>query len=272
MRVTMATEAAPGHRNEDFAASTASSAVLLDGAGLSGADDGGCVHGVAWYVRRLGAEILAGLVDEPASDLTLVLANAIGLVADSHRATCDIDDPGTPSSTVIIVNSWEGSVRYLVLADSVLVLHGRDQQVVISDDREAAVGRQYRATMDRVVGGTRAHDDARQEYVQKLLAYRNQPDGFWVAAANPAAAHHSLTGAIDSDKVECALLLSDGASRVVDRFGLSTWERVVALVTESGCEALLREVRTAERSDPRCERWPRGKVYDDATVAFCDRL
>jgi hypothetical protein len=272
MRVTIAAEAAPGHRNEDFAAATADTVVLLDGAGLSGADDGGCVHGVTWYVRRLAAEILGGLVDDPSADLKLVLANAIGLVADSHRATCDLDDPGTPSSTVIVVNSSKDAVRYLVLADSVLILQSGDQQVVISDNREAAVGRQHRAAMDNAVGGTPAHTQARQQYVQKLLSYRNQPDGFWVAAANPEAARHSLTGAVGIDRLDCALLLSDGASRVVDRFGLSTWDRVVARVVEAGCDALLRDVRTAERTDPRCERWPRGKVYDDATVALCDRF
>jgi hypothetical protein len=272
MRVSMATESAPGHLNEDFAAATANTTVLLDGAGLSGVDDGGCLHGVAWYVRRLGGEILAGLVDQPASELGAVLADAIGAVADSHKATCDIGHPATPSSTVVIVNAWEGTLRYLVLADSVLVLHGSDQQIVISDDREATVGRRYRTTMDRVEGGTRAHDEARRAYVQTLLSYRNRPGGFWVAAADPDAACHALTGAVETANLKCALLLSDGASRIVDRFGLSTWDHVVELVASSGGEALLSAVRAAERADPHCERWPRGKVYDDATVVLCDRV
>lgn len=48
MRVSIATEPAPGQsENEDFAGAVARAAVLLDGAGSPGGEAGGCVHGVA---------------------------------------------------------------------------------------------------------------------------------------------------------------------------------------------------------------------------------
>jgi hypothetical protein len=31
---------------------------------------------------------------------------------------------------------------------------------------------------------------------------------------------------------------------------------------------LIDRVRAAERDDPRGERWPRGKVHDDATAVY----
>ena len=43
--------------NEDFAAAPDRTAVLLDGA--TGRPGDGCVHGVAWYTRRLGALLAA---------------------------------------------------------------------------------------------------------------------------------------------------------------------------------------------------------------------
>jgi hypothetical protein len=63
-------------------------------------------------------------------------------------------------------------------------------------------------------------------------------------------------------------LLSDGASRLVDRFAVTTWAEVLHLLAVEGPDALIRRVRVTERSDPRGTRWPRGKLYDDATAAY----
>lgn len=273
MRVTIATEPAPGHVNEDFAAATAQTAVLLDGVGLSGVDDGGCLHGVAWYVRRLGGELLARLTDRPDADLRLALGDAIGDVSQSHRSTCDIDHPGTPSSTVVVATVKCGVLRYLVLADSTLVICGPERhQRVVTDSREADVGRRFRTGMDSVTGGTPDHDEARRSYVEALRGYRNRVGGFWVAAASPDAAAHALTGEVEVATAASALLLSDGASRLVDRFRLCDWDHVAQVSSTEGPEALLAAVREAESADPHGRRWPRGKIFDDATVVYCDRL
>ena len=249
---------------------TANSVVLLDGAGLSDVDNGGCVHGVAWYVRRPGGELLTRLADERPRGLTDILADAIDDVAEAHKESCDLDHPGTPSSTVIIADHRGSVVRYLVLADSVLVVNDRATQHVISDAREQEVGRLHRGRMDALRGGSPAHAEARREYVETLRAYRNRPGGFRVAAANADAASQAITGRVATDKIQSVLLLSDGASRLVDRFGLSTWEEVTRLIADSGVRTLLQRVRDAEHSDPHGRRWPRGKIYDDATLAYCD--
>jgi hypothetical protein len=60
VRISFASEPAPGHENEDFVACTPSALVLLDGAGTPPALETGCRHGVAWYARQLGACLLEG--------------------------------------------------------------------------------------------------------------------------------------------------------------------------------------------------------------------
>jgi len=61
-------------------------------------------------------------------------------------------------------------------------------------------------------------------------------------------------------------LLSDGASRLVDRFELADWAEALRLIREQGPTALIREVRAAELSDTEGRRWPRGKTHDDTAV------
>lgn len=272
MRVTIATDCAPGQsENEDFAGAVADAVVLLDGAGLSGVDDGGCLHGVAWYARKLGTSLLGALLQDAGGSLTDVLTCAIAEVADLHGPTCDLSHAGTPSATVVILRERGRDLDYLVLADSTLILEDIEAGLtVLTDQREAEIGRRYRAEMDSLVGGSPAHAEARAGYVAALRAHRNREGGFFVAAADPDTAKYAVTGTVPLATVRSALLLSDGASRLNDRFNQQTWPETLGLVAAKGPSALISAVRTAERDDLQGRRWPRGKVFDDATAVLCD--
>lgn len=269
MRVTTATEPArPDRDNEDFVAASTNTVVLLDGVGTPVGSDAGCRHGVAWYSRHLGTSVLNLATDAPEIPLVDVLELGIEHVADLHRHSCDLSHPGSPSATVIIARQNAGDLDYLVLADSVLLLESGGQTRSICDDREAQVGQHHRAAMDALPSGSAEHVDAHRQYVETLRSYRNRPGGFWVASSDPHAARESIVGKEPLASLTAVLLLSDGASRLVDRFELATWSATVDLARTDGPSAIIDRVRAAERSDPDGLRWPRGKTYDDATAAF----
>jgi hypothetical protein len=258
--------------NEDFVAATPDAVVLLDGAGTPIGSESGCVHGVAWLVRQLGGALLSSMTRDDDSDLAGCLAASIAEVRSQHAGTCDLAHPGSPSATVVAIKVREQALDYLVLADSVLVLDLSTGLRVVSDDHEAQIGRQFRAQMDAWPNGTPEHEKAQREYVERLRAHRNRPGGFWVASTEPAAAEQALTGSVPRAQARAAAVLSDGASRLVDRFDLVTWEDVFKTLDTLGPNELLRQVREAEKSDPLGSRWPRGKVHDDATAAYCSGI
>jgi Protein phosphatase 2C len=258
-----------GQPNEDFVAATPDAVVLLDGAGTPTGSESGCVHGVGWFVRRLGSALLASMMRDDDSDLQECLAASIADVRSLHADTCDLAHPGSPSATVVAIEVQQDALDYLVLADSALVLDLSDELRVVTDDREAQIGRQLRAQMDAWPNGTPEHENAHREYVENLRAHRNRPGGFWVASTDPETAGEALTGSVPRAHVHAAAVLSDGASRLVDRFGLATWEEALKILDTLGPGELLRRVREAEKSDPHGSRWPRGKAYDDATAAYC---
>jgi Protein phosphatase 2C len=269
MRITTATAPArPDRPNEDFVAASNSVVVLLDGAGNPPGADEGCRHGVAWFTRTLGTTLLNLATDEPHLPLPAALRTAIAGVADFHRESCDLQHPGSPSATVVALRQVGDELDYLVLADSVLLLDTGGSIRVVTDDREARVGEQFRPAMDALPSGSPEHADELRRYVEVMRAYRNRPGGFWVASSEPAAADKAITGAALVPDVHAAVLLSDGASRLVDRFKLATWRQLVKLVAIDGPEALIDRVREAEQSDPDGARWPRGKSSDDATAAY----
>ncbi|MGH3872393.1 MAG: hypothetical protein ACRDSR_12920 [Pseudonocardiaceae bacterium] len=138
---------------------------------------------------------------------------------------------------------------------------------VISDDRVEGAAQAQRDEALRSQVGTTEHDQNVSRLVQTQRSLRNQPGGYWVAAADPAAASESLTGTAQLSKVRSLAVLSDGAARLIE-FGLAGWGEILSTLAEDGPQALIEEVRRVEATDLCGDRWPRYKASDDATAAF----
>jgi hypothetical protein len=267
MHAEMATAAGRvGQPNEDWVGATPTAVVVLDGLTAPRDLDSGCNHGVPWYVTSLGSALLARLMDCTVS-LESCLASAIEEVAALHDSTCDLASPGTPQSTVAVVRARDSELEWLVLADSVIILDLGGEVRVISDDRVEKAAQAERAEALRSHVGSTEHEQDVSRLVQTQRSLRNKPGGYWVAAADPAAASESLTGAAHLSKVRRAAVLSDGAARLVE-FGLAGWEQTLTTLAENGPQTLIEEVRRVEATDLRGERWPRYKASDDATAIY----
>lgn len=274
-RVILASEAAPGHaENEDSALQYGHLVAVFDGVTAPPGIDTGCVHGPAWYVRRLTARLIEAATAHPAGSLADTLAEAIRRVRDDHGGRCDLTNPTTPAATACLVRDAGGHLDYLLLADCTLVLEHGDRVDAITDDRfEIAVTelRQVALAPGAPIGSSERAARLR-EIVARKGALTNQPGGYWVAAANPAAAHHAITGTLPltgPNRVRRAALLTDGASCAVEHYRLMDWAGLLDLLTDQGPDELIRRIRQAEDADPDGLAYPRHKRHDDATVAFC---
>ncbi|WP_019632269.1 protein phosphatase 2C domain-containing protein [Actinomadura atramentaria] len=255
----------PGRDNEDFAAVSSDVLVVVDGAGAPRGTATGCRHSVAWYARNLGGLLLAAATDDR-SGLAEALAVAIDRVNALHADTCDLTRPGSPSATVALARIAGDRLEHLVLSDAVLLLDrvGAPPRVV-TDGRLADVV----AKLDELPPlGTDAHTAGLRSRVEQLAAHRNQPGGFWVASTQPGAAAEALTGSTPLDELNAVALLSDGASRLADRFALLDWPGLLGVLRDGGPDALIQRTRRAEADDPDGSRWPRGKASDDASAIY----
>ena len=257
MRVTMTSAAKRTDRaNEDFTGTVPTAAVLIDGAGIPGTESI-CRHGVAWYAHRLGGRLLSLLPLGPGSSLPTLLAEAIEQVTDDHRDTCDVANPISPSATVAVLRRSGDLIEYLVLGDSVLVLdRADDTPLVVSDPREVIISRAYEFRLDAVA----ADSDEYHGILRELRAHRNQPGGFWLAKDDPRAADEAIIGSCPISELAGAVLLSNGASRIVDRFQLSDWPGVIDVLASSGPAEIIHRVREAEARQ--------AVAADDATIAY----
>jgi hypothetical protein len=264
MRATIVSDPGNGNPNEDWAGVVPGVAVVLDGVTVMDGMEHGCHHGTAWYVNQLGTALLAALATAPGSDggpgevLTMeeALSHAIAHTAFLHSGTCDLSAEGAPTAAAAAVRVRGDELEYLVLADVTVALglHGFTEKIITDARVEASVAGLHSGTPDVAL-----------RVAERRSAHRNRAGGYWVAGADPDVAAHAVTGSVPVPSVVRASLLTDGAARLADMFGTS-WHEVIYKPPQM----TLLEVRTVERSDPECTRWPRFKMSDDATIVALD--
>lgn len=249
MEIRSISQPAPDRRppavNEDLVLSGPDFVVVLDGATAGKGLDSGCRHTVAWLVQQLGRQLALPLLSGSTAPLADLLADTIAAVKAEHTGTCDLTNPDSPSSTVAMIRVGADSVDHLVLADSPIVMRSPAGRVSVHSD-------------DRI--------DLLPEYTfEAVRRLRNQPGGFWVASTEPKAAYEAVTGTTDRAEIELVAVLSDGASRYVERYGHS-WDDLLDVLTADGPRALVDRVWAYdEAAHPDSFR---GKRYDDATAVL----
>lgn len=231
MKIETAEQGAPGRVTEDRIRVLPNAVVVLDGvtSRTRPPDRNG-----GWYATKLADE-LARLIT--ATDpLTDVLAQAIANLAAEH----DLVPGDSPSSTAAIVRWNDETIDALVLCDTPVVAFGQTTHVV---------------------------DDTRLEDLRPvspdILACKNRPDGWWVAEAEPVAAHQARTASWPRSEIKSVIALTDGVSCGVSEYGLFSWEDLAEMPLG---EALDR-IREAELGDSEHKRWPRFKTHDDQAIA-----
>ncbi|ROO88828.1 protein phosphatase 2C-like protein [Actinocorallia herbida] len=236
MKVSWATRAVPNRDwpNEDFVAAADGAVVVLDGCSLPPGTDLGCRHGTAWYARTLGLDLLGRMLEPPVAPMDR--GNALrACLADAIEAVAQ---------------------RHAGTCD---LRHPATPAATVLALRERPEGVEYLVLADSVLllDSGDSVEVVSREYARTY------------AAADPAAAARAITGARPPGALRRAALLTDGASRLADRFKILGWQELLTLLVADGPEALIDQTRSAEDADPDCQRWPRAKRHDDATAVLC---
>jgi hypothetical protein len=247
--------------SEDVVVVLPNAVVLLDGATSLDPD----LPSGGWYASRLAGELAGRLAGYPDTDLADLLAAAIKSVARDHGLV-----PGrSPSSTVALLRWNETTVEGLVLADSPIVAFMSDGPSVLADTRidRMPPGAGYRTQLRTGGGYGENHLVALRKAAESTALRRNTEDGFWVAEADPEAAHQAERTTWPIESVTTVLMASDGVTCGLDTYGVfSGWQDLHDLAVTAGPEAVLDRVRAAEKEDPDGTRWPRPKPHDDQAL------
>jgi Protein phosphatase 2C len=229
MQVTLATDpGTPGWPNEDFAAVAPGAAVLLDGCTTVPRSRD---TGCRHGVAWYARTLGSAVLGEITADPAPPLADALAAAIAAVCASHDSTcDLANPATPAATVTA----VR--VTPDGVDLLALSDS--VITAD--------YGPDRDPVV----ITDDHR------------------AASVSPAVSGRARTATLPLAGLRGIALLSDGATRIADRYGVLSWPGLLAVLRGPGPAELIGQVRAAEDADPDCTRWPRSKARDDATAIY----
>src|SRR5262245_34855652 len=95
----------------------------------------GCLHGTGWFARSLAAEGVAAASRSSDADLRPALEQALAVIAASHRGSCDLTAPGTPSAAVGLLRQRDDQLDFLVLSDVTIIMECAGGSRTITDDR-----------------------------------------------------------------------------------------------------------------------------------------
>jgi hypothetical protein len=250
--------------SQDRAYAIPGAVIVLDGASQPQAG----IHDGGWIAQTLGLDLAGRLTDDPAADLAQVLYAAI----DDAARRFGLRPGEAPSTTVSIVRWSRATVDVLVLGDTpVVVRDARGRLHPVRDDRLARLpGREGFEYGRRGAGFATENLDGWRDWVEKQRRWRNCPDGYWIAEADPRAARQAIRRQWPRAYAVEVLIATDGVADGIDRYRRpASWEAALELAATDP-QALVDLVHETEDADPRGERWPRYKLHDDKTVAWLD--
>jgi len=106
--------------------------------------------------------------------------------------------------------------------------------------------------------------------IQANRSWKNLPGGYWILDLTAEGLSHLQIMRLEAAEVKHVLLCTDGYYRAVDTYHLQTDKSLVEQSAKIGIRQMIQAIRTCERSDERCVRFPRIKPSDDATgVLLC---
>jgi hypothetical protein len=121
-----------------FALASPEAAVVV--AAALAAPVGGCGHGMAWFLRRLGVHMLARLIDRPDRPIADCLSDTIAETAALHGARCDLSHEATPAASMVACRTLGNHFQYLVLGPGLLTLHHTQSPTTRTTGPATAVG------------------------------------------------------------------------------------------------------------------------------------
>jgi len=255
------------HHSEDRVFITSNAAIVLDGATAFASVDLDLDLDPGTYADVLGRHIAAELHGNDRTDLAEVVSNAIATVVRQFNLR-----PGrSPSSTVTILRVLDQQADLFVLGDSPLYYGTAHHSRVLADTRLADLdlpeSRHYR---DRLRDGS-GYDDQHRTLLRRLQeqqrVWRNIDGGYWIAEADPTAAHHAVTATLNVDDLSWAVLATDGISNPLTHLDRADWVTIAAHSDRQLAELLTAAQRWESKDDPTGRTFPRAKRHDDKTIA-----
>ncbi len=177
-----------------------------------------------------------------------------------------------PSSGIALYRVINNELEYFLLGDCGLivslesgeVIHLQPQQLTKLD--QINIDRMAKLAKEKNIDVVNARPLI-NEYLVETRLTQNTKDGYYILSDSYESIDNGLYGKIDFTNVTQIIALSDGFSQIFDTFGIMQVDKFVEII-ESGYSLgeLYNTLWNLQEKDKLCNKYPRFKVRDDATI------
>ena len=110
-----------------------------------------------------------------------------------------------------------------------------------------------------------------QEYIVKGRLSKNTPNGYWIVSDKPNAVNHAIKGSFYLKDIDSLAIMSDGYSQIFDTFNYYNEKSFYNALQKYGVKKIYDKLFKLQNKDKNCNKHPRFKVRDDATIIYIQR-
>ncbi len=236
-------------------------------------------NAVAFFVKHIN-EYLTKNLNPSNLSIQEILINAVTFVKEKFIS--ELADQSSfeempilslPSASIAIGRTKENRLELFSLGDCVLFLNGKGnilmQNKEINDISKGMIEEIYKQKK-QLIGLDHQnflnHINVKEIDRQTRIKMMNN-NQYNVLSFDTSAIQHGIEYNVEIDSTARLLLMTDGFSRIIDHYKLyNNYHALVDKIERHGGDKMYEILRKTERDDLNAEKFPRIKIYDDASL------
>lgn len=246
---------------------------VMDGAtGLLKENITNCVSDAKWYVEEFKNFLIKNLKTK--KNLKGIMKDGITYVSNTYNNIEGATSvKSKPSSGIALFRKNENNIEYFILGDCQLII--KDKKDIITKLQLNDLPKLDNINIGRMVKIAKEKNinviDARpliNDYLVETRLTQNTNNGYWILSDDINAVDHALHGTLNLKDIKQIIGLTDGFSQLYEVFKVFTYEELVNLINNKkiSLDNLYDTLFTLQENDSNCNRYPRFKIRDDASI------
>ncbi|MDV3429447.1 MAG: hypothetical protein LIR50_20890 [Bacillota bacterium] len=266
----------PGSKlNEDCIGFGENFGLLLDGStGLRKGIIPETASDAKWFVESFRDIIIKNIDnDKPLPD---IVRNGISEMEENLNGLGlgDIDKVDKPSASMVLIRQIKNKLEIFSLGDCTTLIEKAGGEIIkVYDD---SVSRLDKKVLNKIIKLSKEKNISVSEtkkYVSEDLIRnrykKNTKEGYWILGFNKAAADYAYYKKWDLNEIKSLCFFSDGFGDFYENMNLAEdYEGFYSMLKKTDINEMYKELRKKQQEDLGCNKHPRLKAKDDASILF----
>ena len=249
---------------------------VLDGAtGITGKKITNSETDAVWYVELINNYLKENI--NTSKSIKDIVKSAIKEAREKYikfSGFKDLDEVDYPCAAIALVRFNNNDLEYFVLGDCSIIIKEKGKKAIeivdnkLIDLEEIILESISKTANEKSISILEARSYCNEEVIN-IRKTKNSNSGYWILELNEDAVEHCIYGKIKIMNNTSICLTSDGFSQYYDTFDLANgYEEFIDIVKDINIEELYKKLYYKQEEDSQCNKFPRLKKRDDASIIY----